>query len=118
MRFFCSGVPNTTTGFKPKMFMCTADAPEKPAPDSAMACIITAASVMPRPEPPYSSGIAMPSQPSLASAWCSSDGKPPCLSFLSQYSSGKRAQILSIAARIASCSGLKPKSIRCALSWP
>ena len=34
------------------MFMCTADAPENPAPDAAMVSIITAASVMPRPEPP------------------------------------------------------------------
>ena len=34
-----------------------------PAPDSATACIITAASVMPRPEPPNSAGIAMPSHP-------------------------------------------------------
>ena len=38
-RCFCSAVPNTTTGFNPKMFICTADAPEKPAPDSLMACI-------------------------------------------------------------------------------
>ena len=52
MRFFCSSVPNTTTGFRPKMFMCTAEAPEKPAPDSAIACIMTAASVMPSPAPP------------------------------------------------------------------
>ena len=52
MRFFCSLLPNTTTGFRPKMFMCTAEAPENPAPDSAIACIITAASVMPSPEPP------------------------------------------------------------------
>ena len=66
------------------MFICTAEAPEKPAPDSAIACIITAASVMPRPAPPNSSGMAMPSQPSLASALCSSAGKPPCLSFFSQ----------------------------------
>jgi len=34
------------------MFMCTAEAPEKPAPDSAIACIITAASAIPSPEPP------------------------------------------------------------------
>ena len=34
------------------MFMCTAEAPDIPAPDSAMACIMTAASVMPSPEPP------------------------------------------------------------------
>ena len=47
-----AGVPNTTTGFSPQTFMCTADAPENPAPDSAMACIISAASAMPSPAPP------------------------------------------------------------------
>ncbi|MCY1510717.1 hypothetical protein D9M68_451050 [compost metagenome] len=52
IRCFCSSLPNTTTGLRPKMFMCTAEAPLMPAPDSAMACIITVASVMPRPEPP------------------------------------------------------------------
>ena len=34
------------------MFMCTAEAPEMPAPDAAMVCIMIAASAMPRPEPP------------------------------------------------------------------
>ena len=52
MRCFCSSVPNTTTGFSPKMFMCTAEAPDMPAPDSPIVCIIIAASVMPRPAPP------------------------------------------------------------------
>ena len=33
-----------------------------------MACIMMAASVMPRPAPPYSSGMQMPSQPSRAMA--------------------------------------------------
>ena len=51
-RCFCSSVPNITTGWRPKMFMCTAEAPDMPAPDSAMACIMTAASVMPSPAPP------------------------------------------------------------------
>ncbi len=51
-RRFCSSVPNTTTGLRPKMFMCTAEAPEKAAPDSAMVCIMMAASVMPSPAPP------------------------------------------------------------------
>ena len=68
MRAFCSPVPATTTGLRPKMLRCTADAPLKAAPDSAMACIITDASVMPRPAPPYSSGIAMPSQPPSTTA--------------------------------------------------
>ena len=44
------------------MLMWIADAPLMQAPDSATACIMMAASVMPRPAPPYSSGIAMPSQ--------------------------------------------------------
>ena len=68
MRCFCSFVPNTTTGLSPKMFMWIADAPDIPAPDWAIACIITAASEMPSPEPPYASGMQMPSQPPLASA--------------------------------------------------
>ena len=84
MRFFWSSVPNTTTGFRPKMFMWIAEAPENPAPDSAIVCIMIAASMMPRPAPPCDSGIAMPSHPSRASAWCSSVGKPPSLSFFSQ----------------------------------
>ena len=50
------------------MFMCSAEAPDSPAPLSATACIISAASVMPRPAPPNSCGMAMPSQPSLAKA--------------------------------------------------
>ena len=66
------------------MFMCTAEAPDMPAPDSAMACIMMAASVMPSPEPPYASGMAMPSQPASASALWKSCGKPPSLSLASQ----------------------------------
>ena len=57
------------------MFMCTAEAPEKPAPDSLIVCIISAASVMPSPAPPYSCGIAMPSQPASAIARWKSSGK-------------------------------------------
>jgi len=52
MRCFCSSVPKTTTGFSPKIFMWIAEPPLKPAPVSTAACIITAASVMPKPEPP------------------------------------------------------------------
>ena len=49
MRCFCSVVPNTTTGLSPKMLMWIAEAPDIAAPDSATACIMIAASVMPRP---------------------------------------------------------------------
>ena len=52
MRAFWASVPNTTTGWSPKMFMWMADAPLKPAPDSAMVRIMIAASVIPRPDPP------------------------------------------------------------------
>ena len=84
MRVHCSSVPNTTTGLSPNTFMCTAEAPDMPAPDSAIVRIMIAASVMPRPEPPYSSGMQMPSQPASASARWKSAGKPPSLSFFSQ----------------------------------
>ena len=84
MRFFCSSLPNTTTGLSPKMFMCSAEAPDMPAPDSAMVCIRIAASVTPRPAPPYCCGMQMPSQPSSAKARWKSCGKPPALSLASQ----------------------------------
>ncbi|MCY1561871.1 hypothetical protein D9M68_991870 [compost metagenome] len=67
-RAFCSALPCTTTGCRPNTFMCTAEAPDNPAPDPEMVSIISAASLIPRPAPPYSWGMAMPSQPSLASA--------------------------------------------------
>ena len=44
------------------MLRWMAEAPDMQAPDSATACIRRVASVMPRPAPPYSSGMAMPSQ--------------------------------------------------------
>ena len=50
------------------MLMWIAEAPDIAAPDSATACIISAASVMPRPAPPNSAGMAMPSQPASAMA--------------------------------------------------
>ncbi len=68
MRAFCACVPNTTTGLSPKMFMCTADAPDIAAPDWATACIMIAASVIPSPDPPYSCGMHIPRNPSAASA--------------------------------------------------
>ena len=84
MRWHCSLLPNTTTGLSPNTFMCTAEAPDMPAPDSEIVRIMIAASVMPSPDPPYSSGMQMPSQPASASAMWKSAGKPPSLSFFSQ----------------------------------
>ena len=48
--------------------MCTADAPDSPAPEAVMVCIMTAASQTPSPEPPNSRGMQMPSQPPSAIA--------------------------------------------------
>ena len=80
------------------MFICTADAPVIPAPDSAMVCIIIAASEIPRLEPPYSTGMQIPSQPSFASAEWSLEGKLLVSSVSSQYSSGNFEQTLEIAS--------------------
>ncbi len=51
-RRFCSGVPNTTTGCGPNRLMVTEDTAAKPS--RAMHCTMIAASVTPRPAPPYS----------------------------------------------------------------
>ena len=110
-RRFCSSLPNTTTGCSPKIFMCTAEAPENPAPDCATACMTIAASVMPRPLPPYSSGIATPSQPASAIARWNSCGNAPSVSFCSQYSSPKRSHSRATASRISSCSAVNAKLI-------
>ena len=50
------------------MFMWIGEAPDMPAPDSEIVRMMIAASVMPRPEPPYSSGMQTPSQPASAIA--------------------------------------------------
>src|SRR5580704_8520512 len=84
MRLHCSLVPNTTTGLSPNTFIWVAEAPDMPTPDSAIVRIMIAASTKPRPEPPYTSGMQMPSQPASASALWKSAGKPPSLSFFSQ----------------------------------
>ena len=52
MRRRCSSLPNTATGLRPNRLMCTDDAADMPPPDWAIVCIMIAASVMPRPEPP------------------------------------------------------------------
>ena len=66
MRRCCSSVPNSTTGCMPKTGRWMLEAAVIPPPDSATACIMIAASVMPRPAPPTASGMATPSQPESA----------------------------------------------------
>ena len=67
-RACCSRLPCTTTGCRPKTFMWIAEAPVMPAPEPDTVSSIRHASLMPRPAPPNSCGIAMPSQPALAMA--------------------------------------------------
>jgi hypothetical protein len=65
---FRRSLPNFTTGFRPNMVRCNADDPFIAAPDAATRLSTSAHSVMPRPPPPNSSGIATPSQPPAAIA--------------------------------------------------
>jgi hypothetical protein len=65
---FCSGVPCTTMGCGPNRLIWTEDVAAMPPPWLATSCIMIAASVTPRPAPPYSSGMVMPSQPASAMA--------------------------------------------------
>ena len=63
-----SSLPYRTTGCIPKIDMWTALAPFIPAPDAATSSSTIEASSMPWPPPPYSSGIAIPTQPPAAIA--------------------------------------------------
>jgi hypothetical protein len=81
---FCSGVPCFTMACGPKMFRCTALAADMAPGELATASIITTACATPSPEPPYSSGMATPSQPPAATAWRNSWGKDAVSSRSSQ----------------------------------
>ena len=93
------------------MLRWMADAPDMQAPDSATACIRIAASVMPSPAPPYSSGIAMPSQLPAAMAAKKVSGKVAVWSRSSQYPSSNRPQSFSTSSRICCCASVRAKSI-------
>ena len=60
------------------------DAPEVPAPEAQISCIMIEASVTPSPAPPYASGIMSPSQPASAKALTNSCGYSAFSSFSSQ----------------------------------
>jgi hypothetical protein len=71
-------------------------------------CMIMPASFAPKPAPPSSSGSAMPSHPSFASAACNSCGSVSDWSCSRQYSFGKLAQIFEMASLTVNCSSVKP----------
>jgi hypothetical protein len=52
----------------PKIDRCIELAPFIPAPEAATSSSRSEASVIPKPCPPYSSGVVMPSQPASANA--------------------------------------------------
>ena len=68
VRALSSSEPCTTTGCMPKIDRWIALAPFMAAPDLATSSSNIVASVIPRPWPPYSTGIVMPSQPPSAIA--------------------------------------------------
>ena len=67
-RCFISSLPCLTTGCMPKIDMWMPLAPFIAAPLAETSSRMIDASVMPRPLPPYSSGMAMPIHPASASA--------------------------------------------------
>src|SRR5258706_8881117 len=83
-----------------------------------MSCSISAASVTPRPEPPYSSGTIIPSQPACAKAFTNSNGYSALLSFSSQYSGGKERDSAETSLRISSCCSVSAKSMAGILRHP
>jgi hypothetical protein len=64
-----SADPCTMTGCMPKIDRCSELAAFIPPPEAETSSRSSAASVMPRPWPPYSGGVVMPSQPAAAKAW-------------------------------------------------
>ena len=65
---FISCEPWTITGCIPKIDMWIALAAVCPPPEAAIACTISAASKIPKPAPPNSSGTQIPTQPASANA--------------------------------------------------
>src|SRR5216117_3599957 len=60
------------------------EAPEVPAPEAQTSWSMIVASVTPRPEPPYASGMIIPSQPAFPKAFTQSHGYSAFLSLSSQ----------------------------------
>jgi hypothetical protein len=67
-RFFRSALPCLMIDSNPKIPMWTALHPFIPAPEGATSRSTIAASVTPRPPPPYSAGTVSPSQPPSTTA--------------------------------------------------
>jgi hypothetical protein len=71
---FCSSVPCFTIECRPKMLMCTVEHAANAPAERPISCIMMEASITPSPAPPYSVGMAIPSQPPSAMALANSNG--------------------------------------------
>jgi hypothetical protein len=69
---------------RPKILMWMVEQAANTPAECPTSCIMMAASVTPSPAPPYSSGIAIPSQPPAATASANSWGKLWVRSFSDQ----------------------------------
>src|SRR5262245_2274223 len=87
------------------------EAPLVPAPAAQISWSRRLASVTPRPEPPYASGMMMPSQPPAAKARTNSHGYSALRSFSSQYSAENDRASVATSLRISSCCSVRAKSI-------
>ena len=96
---------------QPEAFVAPPPEAVVPAPEAAISDRRMQASVMPKPAPPYSRGMAMPSQPALANSSKNSCGYSPVLSLILQYSQSNFRARLRTSVRMSSCSSVKPKSI-------
>ena len=82
-----------------------------PAPAAQISWSRIDASVTPRPEPPYSSGTRIPSQPPAAKAFRNSQGYSALRSFSSQYSGEKLRATAATSFLINSCCSVSAKSM-------
>jgi hypothetical protein len=72
---FCVSLRCLTIACNPKMLMWMLEQAAKTPAEAPATIIIIDASVTPRPAPPYSTGMAMPSHPPSATALANSNGK-------------------------------------------
>ncbi len=70
-RRFCSSEP--CRRIVPMTYICAWHAPEL-QPDALISSRMTLAAVIPRPAPPYSSGMSAASHPASVNAWTKSSG--------------------------------------------
>jgi hypothetical protein len=87
------------------MYICAWQAPALP-PERLISSRMTAPSMIPRPPPPYSSGISTPRKPACVSSFTKASGYSRLLSSSRQYSAGYFLQSSPTAALSWRCSSV------------